>query len=148
MAQTESIGKFISIIYRNISIYIDSQFKEKRIGTSQVSFLRALQHEDGINQETLTADFGFNKTTTARAIAKLVKEGYVTRKRDKADKRAYKIFLTKKGQEIETKVKAVLQQLTKTLSTGLSEAEKASVIRLLTKMSQNILARNGKKSDK
>lgn len=142
MAQSASFGRLFSIIYRNISIYIDSELKEARIGAGQVSFLRALQHEDGINQETLTANFGVNKATTARAIAKLVKEGYVTRKRDKADKRAYKIYLTKKGQEMELKLKAVLQQLTESLSTGLTEAEKASVIRLLAKMSQNILAVN------
>jgi DNA-binding MarR family transcriptional regulator len=142
MARNVSFGRLISIIHRNISIYIDSEFKEQRIGTGQVSFLRVLQYEDGINQETLTANFGVNKATTARAIAKLVKEGYVTRKRDKADNRAYKIYLTKKGKKIGLKLNAVVQQLAETLSTGLTEAEKASIIRLLTKMSQNILALN------
>ena len=142
MAQKVSFGRLISTIYRNISIYIDSEFKEQRIGTGQVSFLAALQHEDGINQETLTAKLEVNKATTARAIAKLVKEGYVTRRRDEADNRAYKIYLTKKGHDIEPKVKAVLQQLTEILSSGLTNDEKVLVIRLLAKLSQNILAAN------
>ncbi len=144
MTQKISFGRLISIIYQNISIYIDSALKEHGIGTGQISFLIALQHEDGINQETLTAQFGVNKATTARAIAKLEKEGYVTRKRDEADHRAYKIYLTNKGRELNPKLKSVLQQLTETLSTGLTKEEKASVIRLLEKMSQNILAENKK----
>ena len=127
MAQKESIGRLISSIHRNIYIYIDEEFKEFGIGNGQFSFLRALQNEDGINQETLTAKFGVNKATTARAVAKLVKEAYVIRKRDEADKRAYKIFLTKKGREIESKLMSVSQRLTEALTTGLTENEKASV---------------------
>jgi DNA-binding MarR family transcriptional regulator len=144
MAQKESIGRLISSIHRNIYIYIDSEFKEHGIGSGQFSFLRALQSEDGINQETLTAKFGVNKATTARAIGKLMQEGYAIRKRDETDNRAYKIYLTKKGREIEPKMKSVSQRLTEALTTGLTENEKASVIRLLEKMSQNILAVNEK----
>ncbi len=144
MTQKASFGRLISTIYQNISICIDSELKKEGIGTGQISFLVALQHEDGINQETLTSRFGVNKATTARAIAKLVKEGYVTRRRDKADNRSYKLYLTKKGREVEPKLKAVLQQLTETLSTGLTEAERRSVLRLLDQMSQNILAENEK----
>jgi len=72
MAEKESIGRLMSSIHRNIYIYIDTEFKEYGIGRGQFSFLRALQNEDGINQETLTTKFGVNKATTARAIGKLL----------------------------------------------------------------------------
>jgi DNA-binding MarR family transcriptional regulator len=144
MSEKISFGRLISIIYHQISIYIEIEFKDYGIGAGQIPVLASLQHKDGINQETLTAEFRFNKATTARVIAKLVKEGYVIRKRDEVDKRAYKIFLTKKGQEIGPKLKAVLQRLIETLSVGLTEDEKESVLLLLEKMSQNILADNKK----
>ncbi|MCW4005748.1 MAG: MarR family transcriptional regulator [Candidatus Bathyarchaeota archaeon] len=147
MAQKVSFGRLISRLYQNISIYIDSKLKDYGIGSGQISFMIALQQEDGINQEELTAKLGVNKATTARAIAKLAKEGYVYRRRDEADNRAYKIYLTKKWQETGPKVESVLQRLTETLSTGLNEDERAAVVRLLEQMSQNILVENQKNGE-
>ena len=86
--------------------------------------------------------FKVNKATTARAIDKLVKEGYVIRKKDPTDKRAYKIYLTDKGKKIEPEIKKILQQLTITLSSDFSEDEKKSIFVLLEKMSQNIITSN------
>ena len=144
MEQKESIGRLIASTHRQICIYLDSEFKEYGIGSGQVPVLRALQVADGVNQEKLAAIFRVNKATTARAIDKLVKEGYVIRKRDESDNRAYKLYLTKKGLAIEPKLKGVFQQLTAILASGLSEEEKNTVIQLLEKMSQNILATNEK----
>lgn len=144
MKQKQSIGRLISSINTSICVYIDLELKEYNIGCGQISYLRALSDQDGVSQETLTAQFGVNKATTARAISKLVKKGYVTRKRDEADNRAYKLYLTKKGKKMEPKIKSVLQQLTEALSIDLADDERASVIHLLEKMSQNILTENKK----
>lgn len=144
MTQCASFGRLISSINQNLSIYIDSKLKDYEIGTGQISALIALHNEDGINQEALTLKLGVDKATTARAVAKLVKEGYVTRKRDETDNRAYKLHLTKKGQKIIPLLTIVLQELTEILSTGLTEPEKAAVIHLLELMYQNILAENKK----
>ncbi len=144
MEKNESIGRLISSINRNIYIYIDAELKEYRIGSGQLPFLKALKKEDGINQETLTAESGVNKATTARAIGKLVQEGYAIRTRDEADNRAYKIHLTMKGLEIQPKLESISQRLTEVLTTGLTETEKKSVIKLLETIFQNILAENKK----
>ena len=140
----QSFGRLISIIYQNISTHIDKELKPYGIGTAQVSFLTALLNKDGVNQETLTAASNVDKSTTARAIAKLVKEGYVTRKKDQTDNRAYKIYLTKKGRSIEHNLYSSLQQLNVILSEGLTEEEKASVVTLPEKLERNILAQNKK----
>lgn len=139
-----SFGRQIAIIYQNISTYLDTELKPYGIGTAQVSFLAALLQQDGINQETLTVASHVNKSTTARAIAKLVKEGYVTRKKDQHDNRAYKIYLTKKGRHIEPKLYSSLQQLNVVLSENLTENEKVEVVTLLEKLERNILAQNKK----
>jgi DNA-binding MarR family transcriptional regulator len=144
MTQKTSFGRLISSVYQQIIIYTETQLKEYKIGLGQIPFLTSLLQKDGVNQETLTAEFGFNKATTARAIAKLEKEGYVTRKRDEKDHRAYKIYLTNKAKETEPKLKDVLKGITVILTAGLTEDEKASVILLLNKMFQNISVENNK----
>jgi len=90
----QSFGRQISTIYQNIAIHLDTQLSPYQIGTAQVSFLIALLKQDGVNQETLTATSHVDKSTTARAIAKLAQAGYITRKKDPEDNRAYKIYLT------------------------------------------------------
>ncbi len=144
MAKCASFGRLISSINQNLSIYIDAKLYEDKIGAGQIAFLTALQNEDGVNQEALTTKLGVDKATTARAVAKLVKEGYVTRKRDETDNRAYKLHLTHKGHEIKPKIKNVLQGLTEILSAGLTQQERATVMLLLEKMYLNILAENKK----
>lgn len=144
MTQCASFGKLISSINQNLSIYIDSKLKEYKIGTGQIAALMALQNEDGINQEALTLKLGVDKATTARAVAKLVKEGYVTRKKDETDNRAYKLHLTNKADKILPTLTSVLQELTEILSTGLTDQEKIAVVSLLELMYQNILIENKK----
>ncbi len=132
------IGNGAKRVHRQINLLNSSahlhlfrfEFKGFGIGSGQVSVLRALQSEDGVNQEKLAAIFRVNKATAARAIDKLVREGYVIRKKDEADNRAYKLYLTEKGREIEPKLKSIFQQLTGILSSGLTEDEKRTVIRL------------------
>lgn len=145
MEQKESIGGLISAIHRHICIYLDAELKKHKIGSSQIPFLRALQNEDGVNQEKLTTMFKVNKATTTRAIDRLVEEEYAVRKKDPADNRAYKIYLTDKGRKIGPEMKKVLQQLTSTLSSDFTEGEKKFAIILLEKMAQNILTANEKK---
>jgi DNA-binding MarR family transcriptional regulator len=140
----QSFGRQIATIYQNITIHLDAQLKPYQIGTAQVSFLVTLLQQDGINQEALTATSHVDKSTTTRSIAKLEKTGYITRKKDPNDNRAYKIYLTKKGHRIEPKLYNILKQLNETLSEGLTENEKAAFKKLLEKTEQNILAQNKK----
>jgi len=140
----QSFGRQISTIYQNIATHLDTQLNPYQIGTAQVSFLIALLKQDGVNQETLTATSHVDKSTTARAIAKLAQAGYITRKKDPEDNRAYKIYLTPKGRIIEPKLYNILQQLNETLSEGLTDAEKQTMIILLKKIEHNILAQNRK----
>lgn len=140
----QSFGRQISTIYQNITIHLDVQLKPYQIGTAQVSFLVAILQHDGINQETLTANSHVDKSTTTRSIAKLEKAGYITRKKDPNDNRAYKIYITKKGRNIEPKLYNILKQLNEILSEGLTQTEKSEFEQLLEKTEQNILSQNKK----
>lgn len=75
------------------------------IGSGQFPFLMRLYREDGINQESLSDYLKIDKGTTARAIQKLVDEGYVFRQRDEKDRRSYRVFLTEKGKKLEPDMK-------------------------------------------
>ena len=118
-------------------IHIGNELKPYNIGSGQFNFLMALYYKDGINQETLAQSLKLDKATTARAITKLIKEGYVTRQKNDLDLRAYKIFLTKKAKKMEPIIKKILSRWTKTLLSGFTEDERKLLLDFLKRTVQN-----------
>jgi len=90
----------IAHIYRNNLAYMTKELETHRIGSGQFEFLLFLYHKDGVSQETIAKTLKVSKSTIARAIQNLEKEGYVYRERDKSDLRAYRVYLTDKGKEM------------------------------------------------
>lgn len=133
-----SIGKWISIIYRYAQNFIIRELEPYNIGGGQFMFLVALYRQDGIHQEALSKNLNIDKGTTARAIKKLEKEGYVIRKEDPEDRRAYKVSLTKKALEIKPEIYKALKNWTEILSKDFTKDEKEMVTGLLKRMADNV----------
>jgi DNA-binding MarR family transcriptional regulator len=136
--EPKSLGRFISCIYRFTQIYIGKELENYNIGSGQFSFLMALYRKDGITQEDLAHLLHVDKATSARAVKKLEKAGYVTRKEDLKDKRKYRVFLTEKGRKIELIMKRISSEWTARLLSGFSESEKEVMTTVLEKMVENI----------
>lgn len=58
-------------------------------------------NNNGCNQEEISTVLNIDKGTTARALQKLEKEGYINKEIDKNDRRINHIIITKKGSEIK-----------------------------------------------
>ena len=136
--QRESIGKWISVLYRHIHININKKLEKYNISSGQFPAMLVLIRNDKINQETIAENLNLDKATVARAVAKLMKEGYVSRSRDPNDKRAYILKLTTKGQELEPIIKKISSEVTTILLTDFQPDEKEIAFKLLKKMYQNI----------
>lgn len=132
-----SIGKWISIIYRYAQNYFSRELEPYNMGGGQFIFLLALYKEDGIHQECLSKLLNIDKGTTARAIKKLEEEGYVLRREDPMDRRAYKVFITNKAQAIKPEFYKILASWTDILSKDFTVEEKELAISLLQRMAEN-----------
>jgi len=132
-----SIGRYISILHRYGQIYLDKELKKYNIGSGQFHILEVLYYYDGISQEEIGRFLRQNKSTTAKNIKKLVEEGYVIRKVDRSDRRAYRIFLTKNAQKIKPLILKILRRWTDILSTGFSKEEKKNSLAQLSRMVEN-----------
>jgi DNA-binding MarR family transcriptional regulator len=107
------------------------------VRSGQIPILRLLGIKDGINQESIRKFLHLDKGTIAKTIKPLISKGYVTRKTDPEDKRAYQIFLTGKGREILPDVKDALAKWTYALTSDFTEKEKNTAHDLLWRMSKN-----------
>jgi len=129
----------IAHIYRSHLAYMAKELEAYRIGSGQFDFLMVLYHRDGISQETLAKILKVSKATSTRAIQSLEKEGYVYRRRDKDDLRAYKVYLTEKGKEIRGVVLEKLISFVDTLLSDFTQEEKEIFRRLIQKAAFKLL---------
>jgi len=135
--QNSTPGKWISVLFRYGRIYIAKQLEPFNIGKGQFWLLFTLYQKDGLTQEKLSQLLTVDKSTTARAIAKLEKGGYISKKLNERDLRANQIFLTQKAKKLKPHLHSILTEWNRILSAGLTEKEMENALKLLKKMAEN-----------
>ncbi|WP_232242974.1 MarR family winged helix-turn-helix transcriptional regulator [Paenibacillus sp. GSMTC-2017] len=121
--ETESHGQYISAIYRHMQVLISAELEPYRIGSGQYIFLMAIASQQPITQKALSEKLLIDKTTTAKAVAKLESEGYVRREVDSSDNRYQQLYLTESGHEVAPKVQEVLDRVKSKTKQGIADDE-------------------------
>lgn len=143
-----TIGRWISLLYRYGQMYAAERLKHSGIGKGQYIFLNALYRQDGINQEELSDYLKIDKGTTAKAIKKLEAEGFVRRTVSMDDRRVNRLHLTDKAMDIKGEVRATLLSWRNILTEGFTEEEKDLALELLERMGNNAARFAVNKNDK
>jgi len=133
----QSIGRWISILYRIGQLYIGSELEQYQIGKGQHAFLCALYQRNGIRQGELASMLSMDKGTVTHALIKLEQAGYIVRQRDQRDRRINLVYLTDKAKNIEELLFDVLASWTETLADGLTEEERSQTLTMLRRMAEN-----------
>lgn len=143
----ESHGKYISAIYRHMQILIAAELAPYRIGSGQYIFLMAIAGRPGITQKALSEDLLIDKTTTAKAVAKLEAEGYVRREADPEDNRFQRLYLTEAGRDVVPKVQEGLNRVRNKAARGISGEDYAFLLNLLKQVLRNVSDHAGSEGD-
>ncbi|MCR4435512.1 MAG: MarR family transcriptional regulator [Clostridiales bacterium] len=136
---TDRFGKHISLIYRYSQIFFNPLLNKYNLGSGQYQFLMTLYDNNGIIQEQLSKLVKLDKATTARAIKKLEKEGYVFRMTSEDDKRAQKLYTTKKAAAVREYLENVLDSWNKIMLENFSQDQKEQLFELIEKVGSNII---------
>lgn len=134
------LGKDISVVYRCSQVFFDAQLKQYGLGSGQYIYLVNLYGNNGVTQQELSDIINMDKTTTARTIDKLVKAGYVRKQPSDTDKRAYLLYTTDRAEAIKHTLLELMAEWNQLLFTGFDEAERATVVALMDRVSVNALA--------
>lgn len=136
---TEDIpfGALISITHRNRFIFLNNRLKPMGISAGQFPVLMLLYKEQNIMQETLVRHYHLDKGTIARAVKKLEDAGYIRRITDPDNRRAVRLFLTKKGERVAPVLQAIAQEWEELVCDGLSREEKETLNALLRAIAEN-----------
>lgn len=137
MGKTQSIGRWISVLYRYGQSYLDKKLHPYNLSSGQFIFLVVLLEKDGVSQEFLAKRLNIDKATTARAIKRMEQAGYVIKKMDPEDKRARIIHVTDKALQLKSVLKNISEEWTGRLTEDFTVQEREIIFQLLQKMSRN-----------
>ena len=143
------LGALISLIRRNHVIALNTRLKPLGLSAGQFPILMFLSRKEGVPQETLARSFHLDKGTIARAVRRLEDDGFVCRKIDPGDRRAYGLFLTAKGTGVMDEILGIETAWEEELLAILPEQERGDVIRLLRVLAEHsiLLAGTGPDHD-
>ena len=107
------------------------------IAPTHGDILWALLVHGELSMKDLAENIHRDKSTVTALVNKLVKFGYVKKRTDVNDSRVNLISLTPKGLELKDDVMDISQALREKAYQGLTENEKAVLMKLLDKIYQN-----------
>jgi DNA-binding MarR family transcriptional regulator len=116
------------------------------LGTTRAQWrvLARLNHEDGTRQIELAEALDVEPITLCRMIDRLEEAGLVERRRDEADRRAWRIHLTEKARPVIDKLRALADIFNADMLTAVAETDREATTRVLTRVRENLLEREAK----
>lgn len=108
------------------------------ITIGQMSILNILLATDGITMQEISSKNCRDNSATTRIIDILERDGYVKRKKDPNDRRAFLIQLTSKGKKEVLKANEVGKINTKEATIGIDSKDLDVFMKVIKKIRQNI----------
>ena len=130
----------VGTLARSIQSISDVKFKDLNLQRGQFVFLTRVCENPGFNQIDLSNLLKVDKTTTTKAVQKLIDEGYITRERDHVDKRMWRLFPTSKALSVFPVINDEENRKIDICFDGFTKQEQQLVYGLIKRMSENIEA--------
>jgi DNA-binding MarR family transcriptional regulator len=99
--------------------------------------LRLLRTNPGLSQQQLADRLGVAASRIVGYVDELETRGWISRTRDSEDRRVNVLTLTTQGQQAFTRLATVARSHEATITTGLTPAERATLLELLTKIADH-----------
>ena len=142
-----SIGKYIDVTSRYLFHYVYKKIAPYNIQRHQFKVLIELYNKEGIYQENIVDTLKIRKSEVAKAIKKLMDNGYIYKVKNPKNKKYHNLYLTEKGILIKPKLVDILIESNKVLTQKISEEDLEVTKRVLKQMSNNIYEETNKKDD-
>lgn len=144
----DTIARRITFLARKSQSYLGTALQKYGLTAAEQPFFMALQHNQGVTQETLTALVGVDKAATARAVKSLEEKGLVTRVQDPKDRRQNRIYPTAAADGMAGGVQETLLDFNRLLTQGMDRRELETLFASLQKLEENLSRITGGKKTK
>lgn len=147
--QNEDLDRTFGFLVHDIGRLMRREFERRVRDTgftrNQWRVLAHLRRIDGINQSQLADRMDVEPIALVRLLDKLEAAGYVQRRQDPQDRRAYLLYLTAKAGPLIERLEAISVELREEVLGGLSAAERDALIDLLMRIKSRMTNKTTKK---
>jgi DNA-binding MarR family transcriptional regulator len=117
---------------------VDKRARALGLTRAQWRVLAQLRRREGINQTALADILEIENITMARHIDRLEDAGWVERRRDPGDRRAWRLYLTEPVQPILDQMRELSNETREEALAGLSPAQSEAIIEALITIKDNL----------
>ncbi|MBX3564965.1 MAG: MarR family transcriptional regulator [Sphingomonas sp.] len=135
---TGNLGFLMSDVSRLMRRRFDERARTSGATGAQWRTLKILERSEGLNQGQLADMLEVEPITACRMIDRLEEAGLVERRRDPADRRAWRIFLTGKARPVLTELKDIAGGMIEEALQGLSARQREELIGSLNAIRANM----------
>lgn len=137
-AMTESLGFLLSDVSRLLRRRFDERARATGASVAQWRVLKLLVRHPGANQGQLAELLEVEPITACRMIDRLEEAGFVERRRDPADRRAWRIHLTEKAGPVLDELHVLAADLIEETLQGFNSKQREELIAALEGLRANL----------
>ena len=126
-------------ICRCLDAIREGQFVKFGLTRGQHSFLTRIAENPGINQENLSYILKVDRSTTAKALKKLIDKGYIKKVHPENNKKEWILFITEEGKALNDSMEAYVINPLENLYEGVSAEDLDMFYKVLSTMDSNIV---------
>jgi DNA-binding MarR family transcriptional regulator len=136
MISAEQVGERYLAVHHRMFRAVNDEMNGCGLSMARTKVLRRLREQGPTRQSVLAADFGLSPHTITDIIDGLERLGMAERQPDPTDRRAKLVTITAAGQAGLDVAMATRERLLKQVFGALSEADRASLLRLLDSLDE------------
>lgn len=129
-----TLGQLLAHVSRLIGRRRRMKLAEIGLHHAQGMILSRLWHEDGISQLELARALHVRPPTASNTLKRMERDGWVERRRDAADQRIVRIYLTAKARGVHAEIRAMFRDLDHELGSALDARERETLRHSLQKV--------------
>jgi len=146
MAQ-EFFSRKIGSVRRAFRQELEGRIASFEITLAQFQVLRRLWDRDNLGTLQLAKETGLDTGTITGVVDRLEHKGLVRRERNAHDRRSVQVMLTPSGAELQEPLYGLLNEVNEMALEGVTEQERAEMMRLLNLMLDNLANRGSHKTE-
>jgi MarR family transcriptional regulator for hemolysin len=143
-----SIGLKLSIIARQLRMSFDETVERNGVTRAKWTLIAAVAHSPGSTQRMIAAALEVREITAGRLIDRLCEEGYLKRRENPNDRRAYCVYLTPAAQPVLDKLGELAKSHEKEIFAGMDDEDVERLDELLDAVARNISAARNRNAEK
>lgn len=126
--------KNISTLYRKMNMIVNNQLAPLGLSCAKAMFLFCLYDHEHLSQVEICRHLDMDKSTVAKMLVRLEKDGLITKTVHPDDVRAFQVSLTNKAMSLIPAAREIHDKWIDSVTGGLTDLEKRNFFELMEKV--------------